>query len=432
LVVILFVTYIMLGIARLRLNFAGIGVSFLIALLSIAFALGLVFGVNFLITKAYPHYEVFYMSNFYNAHYYFYAFIALTFLVFMLVYSFYLKHVNIYNVMAAVFLLFMLVSGFLLWLLPTASYMTIVPLLLVLVAFNIALFFGINADNKPKTYHALMLIALLPVIFLISPYIYLIFVIFGLNLPIAGAGMLMLLLLFALPFLEKSLVKLRGVILLFALGLIFTFLIIAHVKSSPTDSRPLQSNVMYASFQDNTDAYWLSSNHRVDEWNKQFFADAKIDSINDIYPGRKKLFLKSNAEFIHFDSPELNLVKDSSSVNYRLVEFVLQPRVDAVMTDILIPKKYNLMSLSINNRNIDFNDYPTVNNQVYWVRLINPSIDPITFGLEYQHNDSLEVSVVEKVLGLPDLQYIEPMPSHIIPDTDFESNMTLSISKFEI
>lgn len=432
LVVILFITFTMLGLARLRLNFAGIGVSFLVTLLSIAFALGLVWVVNFLVTKAYPHYGVFYMSNFYNVHYYFYAFIALTFLVFTLVYSFYLKHVNIYNVMAAVFLLFILVSGFLLWFLPTASYLTIVPLLLGLLAFNIVLFFGINADNRPKTYHAIMFITLFPVIFLLSPYIYLIFVIFGLNLPIAGAGMLMLLLLFALPFLEKSAIKLRGAILFATLLLAVVFIIIAHVNSSPSNERPLQSNVMYASHQDNVEAYWLSSNHRVDEWNKQFFANAKIDSITDIYPGRQKLYLKNEAEFMHFEKPMVELLNDSSAVNYRFVEFVLTPQVDAVMTDILIPARYNLQSFAINNRDVNFNDYPSVNEQVHWVRLVNPSINPIKFSLEYSLNDSLNVSVVEKMLGLPDFQYIDTMPSHVIPDTDFESFMTLSISKFEL
>jgi hypothetical protein len=45
--------------------------------------------------------------------------------------------------------------------------------------------------------------------------------------------------------------------------------------------------------------------------------------------------------------------------------------------------------------------------------------------VEYQGADYLSFSLIEVILGIPKLEDVEPMPPHIIPDTGFESMVTV-------
>ena len=128
--VLLFAFFIFLGFARRKLRVGHILLSFFATLFSLTIVIGLIWLINFLIKGAYPHYSVFYSSNFYNSSWYFFAYISIAISAFCFLYYLILRRLNIFSVLVSIHLLFMIITVFILLNLPTASYLTLVPLLL--------------------------------------------------------------------------------------------------------------------------------------------------------------------------------------------------------------------------------------------------------------------------------------------------------------
>jgi MFS family permease len=432
-IIILFISFLIMGFARKRINIAQILLSFVYNLFVFGIIIGAVWGANSLVRIAYPHYDAFDSGNFYNVTSYFFAYTALAFTIFSILYSFFLSRIGAINVIASVFLLFILVSIFLLFNLPTASYFTFIPLLFGLLAFNVLLFFNIDKETNSPIYHAVLLISLIPFILVISPYICLLFSTFGLGIPFAGVAFFVILLLFTLPFIEDALVRFWNIIPALFLMVSIIFIVIAHSKSKPSADRPLQSNIMYAALNNESKAMWISSNLKTDDWNSQFFKEYSIEGLTEIYPWRHKSTLKSNADFFNFELPLIEIISNTYTDSSRVVEFTLQSQIDPVMIDFIIPINNGISDILINGKGIDIlnvSTYKRLNN--YYFRLINPSIHGDTLKLELKGNNVLSIKLIEKVLGLPDFDYIKPMPNYIIPQTGNESYVSIVVSEMEL
>ena len=431
-IVLLYSFFIFLGSNRLQISVWKIILSFFVVLLSFALAVGAVYLVNGWIKGFYPHYNVFYMSNYYNARFYFYAYMALTVFVSTLISYILLKRINIYNVMAAVFFLFILLSVVIYLKIPTASYLTYIPLLFGLVAFNLLLWFDLSPEKQPFSYYLVLFIGAVPFMLLISPYIYLIFHIFGLSLPIAGAAMLMLLILVITPLFDLALKRFGLGIPVFALVIFVVYTLVAHVNSGYTKEQPLQSNVMYASLLDDGKAYWLSTFTNTDEWNQQFFTNPVIDSIPDIYPGKSKLYLKNDADFMEFAKPMATVASDSIFQGNRYLEFNIKSMINSGGFEIVIPNSYQLNSFAVDS--VEAYGLERLANRKggYIFRCFNPGEKGFDVKLHYAGVDSLTVSVIEKRLGLPPFSYIKPKPENIINGVGYESHITLVKSSLKL
>jgi hypothetical protein len=423
---LLFFFFLILGLARKHLSFGKIFISLIYLLAVAGLSIGAVWGLNELILKIYPHYGAFYMGNFYNVGYYFVAYSLIVLLLLTLLYPFFLKRFHLYNTIASVFSLFIILSGIIIWKLPTASYLTLVPLLFGLLSVIILLFVDIERDKRPWVYHLVILVGLLPTIFMLSPYISLIYIVFGLSKPYAGAVLLIILLLFALPLLEYPLAKLRRTLPFALLLSTLVVLVLAHIQSKPTANKPLQSNVMYAVSNDTQKAYWLSSNVTTDDWNSQFFADDSLGDVTAFYPWRHKKFLKSDAEYRVFEKPIIEMVYDSVRTESRVAEFILKSQIDPVMIELIFPWESKLKTIWVNGKKIAKLDTDYIKQiEHYRFRLFAPSYGGDKVKLEYHGIDSLSFSVIEVALGFPDFDKVDPMPTHIIPGTGFESSVTV-------
>jgi hypothetical protein len=432
-IVLLFILFLYMGFGRRHLGFGKILLSFLFTLLALAFTVGIVYLLNMQVKSIYPHYNMFYSSNFYNVEYYFLAFSAIAIAAFVLVFSFYLHKVNIFNVMVSVFFLFILISFLLLLKVPTASYILLIPLLLGLISINILLFLDIEKEKNPFAYHLILLIGLSPTILILSPYIDLLYNAFGLDLPIASASMLAILLLFALPFLEEALVKFKHKFSLLAFGLSLLFLIIAHTQSKPNNERPLQSNLVYALHNNMGKAFWLSRSHRTDSWNKQFFEDSRIEDASEFYPWREWTMLKADAEFMAFEKPLVEIAIDSTGTETRVVEFSVKSLIDPTVIDLVIPIDINVLSFSLDGITMDLSNSEYRNRiEYYHFRIFNPYFSGHIIKVEYEGNSPLPLKILEKKLGLPPFGFIKPMPTNVIENAGFESSITLVANEIEL
>ncbi len=430
--IVLFIIFLAVGYGRREISVGQVFLGFIGLVFALAISVGLVWAANIAVKSMYPHYNVFYMSTFYNVSYYFYAYMYMAFTAFVLVYGFILRQISVHSAMASIFFFLLLVTGFILLKLPTASYLTLVPLFFLILALTVILLFDYQPGISPFAYHTTALFGAIPGVFIVSPYVYLIFHIFGLKLPITGVGMLVLVLLYNIPLLSEVLQRFYKMLL--SIGLIATmvFLLIAHFSSAPSSEKPLQSNVMFAVSNVDSTAYWVSKNQITDDWNKQFFTQAEVSTLASFYPDKDKPYLMSNAPFVKFDSPSIeNIVFTELDEEQKQVEFTLKSNLEPNMIDFVIPESMSVSSVGINGKMAhEFN--PKVQQQNYYLRLLNPSEFGDAIRVVYHSNADFAFTTLERKLGIPLPDGFNSMPPHIIPDTDYESYATLVKNSFKI
>lgn len=430
-IILLFILYLLIGYGRSEISLGQSLFGLLGFTASLAIGIGLVWGLNTIVKSVYPHYNVFYMSTFYNVSHYFYAYMVLAFVGFVLIYGFVLRQITVFSAMTSVLLVFIVVTAYTIQVLPTASYLTFVPLFFVIVSLIVLLIFNLQSKQSPFAYHTILLLGVLPTLLVISPYIYLIFHIFGLKLPIAGVGMLMLVLLFSVPLLTEILQKSSKTLLTLGLLTVFAFLLIAHFNSNPSDSKPLQSNVMYAVNNADSTALWVSTNHRTDEWNQQFFANAEVKALTEFYPDIKKKYLTAEADYVGYQPPLVENIQIALHDSVKVTEFILKSKVNATMLELVIPKQLGITSVQINGKHAhDLNT--NIKGDNIYIRLINPNELGDTFRIVHNPLDNLALFTLERKLGIPLQNSFKPMPPHIVPDTDYESYVSLVMNRFEL
>jgi hypothetical protein len=211
------------------------------------------------------------------------------------------------------------------------------------------------------------------------------------------------------------------------------FFIVAHSKSQPADDRPLQSNVIYAMHNDLGRAYWLSWNHSTDKWNKQFFENPRIEDASEFYPWRKWLMLKADADTLQFEKPNVELIEDLQSEDKRSIEFKIKSNIDPTALDIFITDEIEILSFSLDGipSNLENKSYRERIGH-YYFRIFNPHFAGHVIKMEYSGDSILPVRLVERGLGLPHFENINPMPNDIIQAAGFESSVTLVANNFDL
>lgn len=407
-------------------------IGFLLLLAGLALSIGVVWGVNKLVLMAYPHYAVFYGHTFYNANYYYMAYMLLTAGVFYAFYSLLMRRLSADVLFIPGLTLFFALSVAVLIKLPTASYLFFVPLLAVLAASFLIELLGKRIGKNFWLKGLLWLLFVLPVIFLLGPMVFLVFHTFGLVSVFAGVAMLFYLLYFLFPVLAKSIQAygLRIAAIWFTGFVVFAGM--AHFQSGYDVRQPLQSHVMYASLQEEGKAFWLSRNEQTDSWNRQFFKEPVIESIPEFYPGLSRTYLKSEASFLPMKSPEIAVLSDTLIEGKRQLRFVLSSFHRALMLELIADKSLAIEQFEVNNIATTDLDGIFINWPFQAFRIVNPEGAPTEIFVSFQGNPEFEFSLIERIIGLPQIEGYSPMPPGIIPDTDYESSMQLVKHHFSI
>jgi hypothetical protein len=403
---------------------------FLLLLAGLALSVGVVWGVNRLVLMAYPHYAVFYSHTFYNAKYYYMAYMLLTVGVFFVFYSLLLRKLSADVLFIPGLTLFLVLAAIVLVQLPTATYLFFVPLLALLALSFLNELLEAKTDKMHWLKGLLRLLFVLPVVFLLGPMVFMVFHTFGLVSVLAGAAMLFYLLYFLFPALAGGMQQFGLRIAALSFVGFVVLMGMAHFQSGHDVRQPLQSHVMYASMQEEGKAFWLSRNEQTDAWNQQFFSESAIESIPEFYPGLSHTYLKSEAPFIPIIAPEITILSDTLIGGNRQLLFGLSTFHRALMLELLVDKSLIIEQFEVNNiaaANLEslFENWPF---QAF--RLINPEGAPTEIFVSFQGNTVFEFSLIERIIGLPQIEGYSPMPPGIIPDTDYESSMQLVKHRF--
>jgi len=422
---LLFLIYIVTGIKTGHLTFKGIIGGFFLyvgSAIVITFLSALIqSGIKIL----YPHYSHFYSHNFYNIHYYFYVFIGIATALFSLFYVLLYKKIKNENFQAGAIVFFIILMILLYIKMPTAAYLVIYPIAFVLLAGIATHSLKWREDNKPVLYSLIYLFAALPAIALFTPLIRMLFITFSLNKGFISSLVTVILLGFLIPQL-KAAYKLNRYILPIIAGLValagFTG---GHITSLPNETQPLQTSVVYCLDQDHQKALWVSKYLEPDDWNIQYFDDAKIEPLVEIYPEPLLPRLKNEAPLIKLPKSRIKILENRRANNQkRKILFKILPWNKGNSMFLFIHKEAGISQASIDGIPISKetdNFYSPKHSDYHNISYYAVPAEGIDISIECQQGKRLRLVIIDWKLGLPVIPgyNYKPMPDYIIPDKDF-------------
>ncbi len=429
-ILLLYWVYVSLGIKKQRLSLKGIMVGVISFLVILAVVCGIAWIIQRLIHSLYPHYAHFYMHNYYNAWFYFVVFIAVSVGVFIGLYNILFSRQKIENLSAGFLTIALILMVFLYLFMESGTYVMIVPLMFSLIGGTICFKFQFSEKDKPYFFVLVQLAAVLPIIAMFAPMVKMLFVVFSLKFVLPGVILFTLVLGFLLPQWKTSYNTGKWALPVMAILMGILFYWGGDSFSGYDKKQPLQSNVMYCLDADSEQqkALWVSKYPEPDKWNRQFFPKPRKEPLKEIYPPeiRKRPVLKNDAPVVGIHVPCLTLLEDATESGLRRLRFNLSSLRQAPIMELIINKNAGISRMELDGKPVkDAKIFKPGKSNYFRIIYYGVSDKGIDVELECQENRKLNIIVVEKKLGLPDLPGIQPLPEFIIPDTDYESFMTL-------
>ncbi len=421
---LLFVFVVILGVRNKELVIWKALVGIAVFLISAALALGATWLLQTVIPSFYPWYENFDASNFYNVGYYFMAFGAICVFFVSLVYAILYKKLGTLNLWTGVLFLNIVLAYFIQIYIPTALFISIVPLFLMLAVLLVKFLMKIKSDR----FIYLFLIGLLsfPVITLYMPFVKILYITFGLSLAVGGSLVFVLLLTYLLPVLEHVFKLKRWILPSIAFLAIGVSLFIAHAHSDYNEEQPYTSDLLYCQNAQTNKSMWVSNSLYLDRWKKQYFSEALLEPLTEVYPNTMRTRLKNEAPYVEIPKPEITIYSDSTDNGYRYVHLNVCSNQNAENAQFLIHQKAAIETLKINDYLVsDSLFYHKFYGGYYYFNFYGIYSQGIDLKLKCKAGSDIELIMVEKKIGLPSVEGFEKMPAYIVPRQGYFSNMTV-------
>jgi hypothetical protein len=186
--------------------------------------------------------------------------------------------------------------------------------------------------------------------------------------------------------------------------------------------------VSYYLDSDSNRAYWASYYTTTDDWNKQFFKNARHEPLSELYPHAFLNYLKSDAEPMQVAPPMAEIITDSVSGSERLLKLRLTSQRGAAHLELVLEPENpaDFTSIKLAGELLQLEPQDTQKGKVYYTML---------HGLPAEKNTELEVRLkagtlltlylYDQSLGLPNQLVKEPKPSHVIAEQGRSSNLTV-------
>ncbi|MCX6581038.1 MAG: M20/M25/M40 family metallo-hydrolase [Candidatus Aminicenantes bacterium] len=431
--VLLYLLYLFLGIKQKQSTVKGLTGGFFLYLSAIISICILYWLVQSGIRALYPHYSRYYSYNFYNIDFYFYMMVGLVVGLFSTFYFLLFKKLKTANLQAGAITLFIIPAIFLYLVTPTAAYMMIYPLIFILLAGIITQVFKLSEAEKYRRYALLQLLAALPAIALYVPQVRMLFTAFSLENGVISVGLLLILLGFLIPQFKAAYHLSKYALPALALLAAIAAFIGAHITSTPSPTRPLQTNLIYCLDADTQKTIWVSGNKQTDEWNQWFFKKSRIGTA--IYPGDRELYLTNDAPPATLPPPVLNLLEDRVDNNGRQLHFNLSSARQAQIMTLLFPGDAGITYMEIDGKPVGTGEqgiHPDKKPGGYTLVYYGIPPEGIDIFMRCKPGVKISLEVVESKLGLPVIPGCEypPLPAHIIPGIG-NSHLTLVKKTFE-
>lgn len=415
------VIFFYFGFKKRHLRWGGVLFASLTFILTVVFILLISWLLLAGIKKGYPHYTHFYNLNFYNVKYYFFTFSALSLALFSLVYGLLQKRFRVFELLSGILIVNIILLFLVHILIPTGSYLAVLPLFFMFLAGIVTMLKDLSFENKKSLLYIIHLIAIFPIIVLYIPCINLFYIALGPELIFGGLLLLIILwgyLVVPICLLTRKRVWIFPLVALVISGGGF---LMAHLHSTPSPARPLQTSINYYFDSDSSRAFWVSEFLEKDEWNSQFFQNGVRGPLNEIYPHAERIRLKSSAPVISLALPEMEISADSIIAERRYVDLTITSKRGAAFCEILFHKNSGLIISSVNNRQVDPDAYHNWPVDFCELQYHGLSTHPLRLSLSCNIQEPVEIVIIERKIGIREMEGYDPMPASIIPCTGYNS-----------
>lgn len=292
------------------------------------------FLLQFIILSAYPHYNNFYSSNFYNSLHYIWAFLGISGLI-----TFLLNHkIQSNNVQklipAATLFLLLIISLSTFKIAPSAVNFFIYPTFLFLV-ISIILKYITKLENS-----TINGISVIPAVIFWSPSIYLFYVTFSLKIPFLAFFFVLLILLLLIPLINQLASAWKwGLLALLVLGMMR-----AHGGSKISKKQPFQAQ-MHLNYNHNDKTTSLVSNDLIlDFFESRYMKNPDEKQLNYLF--KPSLITPFFGNYKPFTSIEL--ISDTLVSNEIQKSYKLQFSDDLIKTLISVKDVQKISSIYVN------------------------------------------------------------------------------------
>lgn len=408
-----------LGIRKKRVTFSGIIAGFLAFLLvDMLVAPLIVILVWQGICTLHPEYRIL-GDNTYNSDLYIVSLTSLAIAVVLLFYPWLRKRLGMENLALGALLLCLVFAVLTSLFLPGGSYLFVWPLLFGLVGLGMVLAVR-DQDLTPLKRFGVLSICAFPMIILVVPMAYLIFMALTLYASVPVIVLVVLLVGLLIPQLDLILAPNRwylpAALTLVSVGLI----VIGSLTSGFNADHPRPDSILYGVDGDTNKAVWVSEDDTRDEWTAQFLnADAERDPLPAFWPFSSSKFLNSPAPLVQLAAPDVTLLDNSSNDNGRTLTLHITTRQHVFAVGLYVTSHAQVVAARVNGREValgNLSETAEAENRwgmLYWA----PPQEGITLTLTVKPAEPLTIKVVDRSYGLPEIagSHYEPRPDQVMP-----------------
>ncbi len=266
----------------------------------------------------YPQYLDILHGFTYNGYYYIAAFVFLSIAICFWAYHKY-QNISIANLLVAPIFLWLIICGAVAIYLPGASFF-IIPLFALLACFLV-----IINQKDPNPY--LFVFMALPALWIYAPFIKMFPVGLGLKMMVASTILTSLTFYLLLPIF--GFYKSKGKLAFLGQLLFVIFIIVAHFNAGFTKDRAKPSSLLYVLNTDDNSAQWVSYDHVLIDWNKQFLEGSTLKNENYQVISSKYssgFTYSANAPLKEIAPPKVEKSLDTVVGDNRLIKLTITPQ----------------------------------------------------------------------------------------------------------
>ncbi|KAA5543524.1 M20/M25/M40 family metallo-hydrolase [Adhaeribacter rhizoryzae] len=390
---------------------------------------GLLVLLNQGVVKLMPFHR--FINGVYNADLFFLAYVLVALGLFLLLTRLAYRFTSAWGLAGGVYLIIygLIVAIYLT--IPAAVFILLFPLLFCTLAGLGVILWGV--PDAFNWWFILILVAgFLPAISLLVPLASLTAVVFALQLAVVPMLVLLLFWGLAIPLIYQIDANLRwrsvplvSVILLTGGG----YLTAAAVYlEKPSPAQPLHSDVSYYLDVDQNKAFWASGYTKPDEWNKQFFGNAKVGLLAEYFPAAATILLKSQAKRLPLTPPVAEVIADTIYQGQRKLKIHLRSEREAtqLQIDIISQTEEALQEATINGVKIP-NPKKIVKEGVLLTTLLLglPEEKGVELQLTMAQTGGVRLLLYDRSVGLPEALIKQKRPAHVIPEQGINSHITV-------
>ncbi|MEJ8801161.1 M20/M25/M40 family metallo-hydrolase [Pontibacter sp. H249] len=428
---ILLVAVFIVGVRKNAFTIAQVLIGFFSFLVLLVIVVGLFVPINNLVLDLLPSSH--YSAGVYSANGFLIAYLLLALGLFLLLCWLALRWLQVLALTMGMFLLQFILVAILFFTIPNATYLLMFPLLFSLAGLIFILWKDLHEQPQLNLGFVLvLLIASLPAIFILMPIVQVVFIAFGLQLPVGSLALFVLLLGLLLPLLSLAEHSFRwGRVPLLPLLLVVAgsiALLIALQNEKPSPQQPLQSYVNYYIDADSSKAYWASIYQTTDNWNRQFFGESSYEPLSEIYPHAQRNYLKSKTEVLSVAAPVAELLADSVYGDERLLRLRLASQRGAAHLEVVLQPQEpgSISSIALAGEPLTLTPIDAQGGKVYHAMLHGlPQRKEVQLEVRLKAASSLTLYLYDQSIGLPEQLVKTSKPVHVIAGPGRASNLTV-------